>query len=88
MSVKSCTIAHFKKQTSNANLSKVKIFENVDRYIENNHSTDPEIKKCHTSTHSTPEQHPQVTTEAQALTVLDAEFTEIQQSTTHPLVTE
>ncbi len=73
------------------NAQKVQIFEQVNTYIENNHPTDPEIKTAiadltllltHLQT-----QHPQVTTESQALTVLDAEFTEIQQSTTHPLIT-
>jgi hypothetical protein len=32
-------------------------------------------------------QHPQVTTETQALAIIDAEFTEIQQSKTHRLAT-
>jgi phage shock protein A len=73
------------------NAQKVQIFEQVNTYIENNHSTDPEIKKAIADLTllltQLQTQYPQVTTESQALTVLDAEFTEIQHSTTHPLVT-
>lgn len=72
------------------NAQKVQIFEQVDSYIENNHPTDPEIKTAIADLTllltQLQTQHPQVKTESQALTVLDAEFTEIQQSTTHPLV--
>ncbi|MBW4538445.1 MAG: hypothetical protein KME43_04780 [Myxacorys chilensis ATA2-1-KO14] len=73
------------------NAQKVQIFEQVDTYIEHNHSTDPEIKTAIADLQllltQLQTQHPQVTTESQALTILDAEFTEIQQSPTHPLVT-
>ncbi|MBW4441060.1 MAG: hypothetical protein KME10_07480 [Plectolyngbya sp. WJT66-NPBG17] len=73
------------------NAQKVQIFEQVDTYIENNHSTDPEIKTAIADLilllTQLQTQHPQVTTKSQALTVLNAEFTEIQRSTTHPLVT-
>jgi hypothetical protein len=73
---------------------KVQIFEQVttyiEKYIENNHPTDPEVKTTIADLTllltQLQAQHPQVTTESQALTVLDAEFTEIQHSPTHPLV--
>jgi len=72
------------------NAQKVQIFEQVNTYIENNHPTDPEVKTAIADLTllltQLQTQYPQVKTESQALTVLDAEFTEIQQSTTHPLV--
>ena len=70
---------------------KVQIFEQVTTYIENNYPTNPEVKTVIADLTllltQLQTQHPQVTTEFQALTVLDAEFTEIRQSTTHPFVT-
>ncbi|GAP99633.1 HEAT repeat domain-containing protein [Leptolyngbya sp. NIES-2104] len=73
------------------NAQKVQIFEQVTTYIENNHPTDPEVKTAIADLtlllSQLQTQYPQVTTESQALTVLDAEFTEIQQFTTHPFVT-
>lgn len=69
---------------------KVQIFEQVTTYIENNYPTNPEVKTAIADLTllltQLQTQHPQVTTESQALTVLDAEFTEIRQSTTHPFV--
>jgi hypothetical protein len=69
---------------------KVQIFEQVTTYIENNYPTNPEVKTVIADLTllltQLQTQHPQVTTESQALTVLDAEFTEIRQSTTHPFV--
>ncbi|BAS55780.1 PBS lyase HEAT-like repeat domain protein [Leptolyngbya boryana NIES-2135] len=74
-----------------SNAQKVQIFEQVNTYIENTHPTDPEIKKAIADLTllltQLQTQHPQVKTESQALTILDAEFTKIQHSTTHPLVT-
>jgi HEAT repeat protein len=85
------TIMSNSSKYSFPNAQKVQIFEQVNTYIENNHSTDPEIKTAIADLTllltQLQTQNPQVTTESQALTVLDAEFTEIQHSTTHPLVT-
>jgi hypothetical protein len=73
------------------NVQKVQIFEQVDTYIENNYPNDPETKAAifdiQTLIAQLQTQHPQVTTEAQALAIIDVEFTEIQQSKTHKLAT-
>lgn len=72
---------------------KVQVFERVDTYIEtqNNHATDPEIKAAVADLQTLfiqfQEQHPNVTTETEALTIIDAEFTEIKRSPNHQLVT-
>lgn len=59
--------------------------------IQNSHATDPETKAAisdlQTLLTQLQTQYPQVTTETEALTILDAEFTEIKQSRTHRLVT-
>jgi hypothetical protein len=71
------------------NVQKVQIFEKVDTYIENNYPNDPESKAAildiQTLIVQLQTQHPQVTTETQALTIIDVEFNEIQQSKTHKL---
>ena len=73
------------------NVQKVQIFEQVDTYIENNYPNDPETKVAisdiKTLIVQLQTQHPQVVTEAQALDIIDVEFTEIQQSKTHKLST-
>ena len=73
------------------NVQKVQIFEKVDTYIENNYPNDPETKAAiadiQTLIAQLQTQHPQVTTETQALAIIDVEFTEIQQSKTHKLAT-
>jgi hypothetical protein len=73
------------------NAQKVQIFEKVDTYIENNYPNDPETKAAisdiQTLIAQLQTQHPQVVTEAQALAIIDVEFTEIQQSKTHKLAT-
>lgn len=72
---------------------KVQVFEQVDTYIDTQHSyaTDPSVQAViadlktliiHLQT-----QHPNVATEPEALAIVDAEFIEIQQSPTHKLVT-
>jgi hypothetical protein len=73
------------------NVQKVQIFEQVDTYIENNYPKDPETKAAISDIQNLivqlQTQHPQVTTETQALDIIDVEFTEIQQSKTHKLAT-
>jgi hypothetical protein len=73
------------------NVQKVQIFEKVDTYIENNYPNAPETKAAiadiQTLIAQLQTQHPQVTTEAQALDIIDVEFTEIKQSKTHRLAT-
>ena len=73
------------------NAQKVQIFEKVDTYIENNYPNDPETKAAiadiQTLIAQLQTQHPQVTTQAQALDIIDVEFTEIKQSKTHRLAT-
>ena len=73
------------------NVQKVQIFEKVDTYIENNYPNDPETKAAiadiQTLIAQLQTQHPQVTTQAQALDTIDVEFTEIKQSKTHRLAT-
>ncbi|MBE9031867.1 hypothetical protein IQ266_19210 [filamentous cyanobacterium LEGE 11480] len=73
------------------NAQKVQIFEQVDTYIENDYSTDPEIKAAladlQTLLTVLQTQHPNITTEAQALEIIDAEFTEIKRNPTHKLTT-
>jgi hypothetical protein len=73
------------------NAQKVQIFEQVDTYIENNHPADSEIQGAiddlktlitHLQT-----QHPTVTTEIQALEIIDAEFIEIKRNPNHKLTT-
>ncbi|MEM1369682.1 MAG: hypothetical protein AAGG02_17040 [Cyanobacteria bacterium P01_H01_bin.15] len=72
---------------------KVQIFEQVDTYIEtqNNHPSDPEVKQAiaelQTLLTQLQAQHPNVTTETEALTIINAEFTEIRQSPQHRLAT-
>jgi hypothetical protein len=72
------------------NAQKVQVFEQVNTYIENNQVTDPEVKAALTDIQTLltqlQAQHPHVTTETQALAIIDAEFTEIQQSNPHRLV--
>jgi hypothetical protein len=71
------------------NAQKVQIFEQVDQYIENNNPTEPEITNAiadlKTLIIDLQTQHPTVTTEAQAIEIIDAEFTEIQQNPNHKL---
>jgi hypothetical protein len=66
------------------NAQKVQIFEQVDTYIENNHPTDPDIKSAITDLQilitELQTKHPNVTTEAQALEIIDAEFKELKAS--------
>jgi hypothetical protein len=73
------------------NAQKVQIFEQVDTYIENNYPKDPETKAAISDIQNLivqlQTQHPQVTTETQALDIIDVEFTEIQQTKTHKLAT-
>ncbi len=73
------------------NAQKVQIFEQVDTYIENNHTTDPEIQATiddlKTLITNLQTQHPTVTTEAQAIAIIDAEFTEIKRNPNHKLAT-
>lgn len=73
------------------NAQKVQIFEQVDTYIENNYPTDPEIKAAITDLQTLittlQTQHPTVTSETQALTIIDAEFTEIKRNPNHQLAT-
>lgn len=70
---------------------KVQIFERVETYIEtqNNYPSDPEVKQAiaelQTLLSQLQAQHPSVTTETEALAIIDAEFTDIQQSRHHPL---
>jgi hypothetical protein len=73
------------------NAQKVQIFEQVDTYIEHNHTTDPEIQAAiddlktlitHLQT-----QHPNITTADQAHEIIDAEFTEIKRNPSHRLAT-
>ncbi|WP_309729305.1 hypothetical protein [Chamaesiphon sp. OTE_75_metabat_556] len=73
------------------NAQKVQIFEQVNTYIENNYPNDRETKAAISDIQSLivqlQTQHPQVTTETQAIHIIDVEFIEIQQSTTHKLAT-
>jgi hypothetical protein len=73
------------------NAQKIQIFEQVDTYIEHNHTTDPEIQATiddlktlitHLQT-----QHPNITTADQAHEIIDAEFTEIKRNPSHKLAT-
>lgn len=72
---------------------KVQVFERVDTYIEtqHNHATNLEIKAAvdnlQTLFTQFQEQYPNVTTETEALTIIEAEFTEIKRSPNHQLVT-
>lgn len=72
---------------------KVQIFEQVDTYIENQspQTSALEVKatvhELRTLFAQLQTQHPQVTSETEALTILDAEFTEIKQTKTHRLTT-
>lgn len=70
---------------------KVQIFEQVETYIENNHSVDDDVKIAITELRSfltdLQAQHPTVTTETQALAIIDAEFTALKQSPTSKLIT-
>jgi hypothetical protein len=58
---------------------------------QNNYATDPEVQGAiadlQTLLTQLQSQHPQVTTETEALTILNAEFTEIKRSRTHQLAT-
>jgi hypothetical protein len=71
------------------NAQKVQIFEQVDTYIENNNQPDPEIQAAiadlKTLITDLQTNHPNVTTEAQALDIIDAEFAEITTNPTHKL---
>ncbi|MGI0493048.1 hypothetical protein ACN4EG_14795 [Alkalinema pantanalense CENA528] len=71
------------------NAQKVQIFEQVDTYIENNHPTDPEIQSAiadlKTLITDLQTKHPNVTTEAEARDIIDAEFTEITTNPNHKL---
>jgi HEAT repeat protein len=73
------------------NAQKVQIFERVGTYNENNYLTDSDteaaIADLQTLLTQLQTQHPQVTTEPQALAIIDAEFTEIKRSNPHRLVT-
>ncbi|ASC72023.1 hypothetical protein XM38_029770 [Halomicronema hongdechloris C2206] len=72
---------------------KVQIFEQVETYIEtqNNHPSDPKVKQAIADLQALLTQlqarHPSVTTETEALAIIDAEFTDIQQSPHHRLTT-
>jgi hypothetical protein len=70
---------------------KVQIFEQVDTYIENNHTTDPDIQatieELQILITNLQTQHPTVTTETQAREIIDAKFTEIKRNPTHKLAT-
>lgn len=59
--------------------------------IQHSYATDPEVQRTvadlQTLLTQLQTQHPQVTTETQALTIIDAEFTEIKQSNTRNLTT-
>ena len=58
---------------------------------QNQYTNDPEVRGAiadlQTLLTQLQAQHPQVTTETEALAIIDAEFTEIQQSKTHRLAT-
>lgn len=58
---------------------------------QNNYATDPEVQGAiadlQTLLTQLQTEHPQVTTETEALTVIDAKFTEIKQFKSHPLAT-
>ncbi len=58
---------------------------------QNQYTNDPEVQDAiadlQTLLNQLQAQHPQVTTETEALAIIDAEFTEIQQSKTHRLAT-
>lgn len=81
------------------NAQKVQIFEQVNTYIENNHPTDPGIAtamvydrseviaELQTLITKLQTQHPNVTTETQALEIIDAEFAEIKHNPNHKLTT-
>ncbi len=75
------------------NAEKVQIFEQVDTYIEtqHNHAIDPDVQRAmanlQTLLTQLQSQHPNVTTETEALTIIDAEFTEIKRSPNHRLAT-
>ncbi|PSN18716.1 hypothetical protein C7271_11050 [filamentous cyanobacterium CCP5] len=72
---------------------KVQVFEHVETYIEtqHNHATDPEVREAvanlQTLLTQLQVQYPNVTTKTEALTIIDAEFTEIRQSPQHRLAT-
>lgn len=59
--------------------------------IQNNTQSDPELQKAiselNTLLTQLQTQHPTVTTETEALAIIDAEFTEIRQTPTHKLAT-
>jgi len=63
---------------------KVQIFERIETYIEtqHNHAADPEVKAAVVDIQALlsqlQTQYPNVTTEPEALAIIDAEFTEIQ----------
>jgi hypothetical protein len=73
------------------NAQKVQIFEQVDTYIENNNPVDPEIKATiadlQTLITHLQTQHPNITTETQAIDIIDVEFTEIKRDPSHKLAT-
>ncbi len=66
------------------NAQKVQIFEQVDTYIENNNPIDPEIKAAiadlQTLITHLQTKHPKITTETQAIDIIDAEFKELEAS--------
>jgi hypothetical protein len=70
---------------------KVQIFEQVNTYIEtqHNHAIDPEVKEAVAELQilltQLQNQHPAVNTEAEALAIIGAEFTEIKLSPSHRL---
>jgi hypothetical protein len=68
------------------NAQKVQVFEQVDTYIENNYPTDPELKSAiadfRTILTNLQTQHTTVTTETQALEIIEAEIVTLQ--TTNP----
>ena len=72
---------------------KVQVFEHVETYVEtqHNHDANPEIKAAianlQTLLTQLQAQHPNVTTETEALAIIDAEFTDIKQSPNHRLTT-
>ena len=65
------------------NVQKVQIFEQVDQYIEHNYPANLEVKSTivdlQTLFTQLQAQHPHITTQSQALPILDAEVTDIKQ---------
>lgn len=71
------------------NVQKVQIFEQVDTYIENNYDNDPEIQSASIELKDLlsdiQAKHPAIVTTAEAIAIIDVEFTEIKQTNTRKL---